>query len=93
MPFRQDAVAAPRNVAAARPNSTDKVAVYWYRVAACGSWASAGMQLGAIDDHAGLAVLAHLLERERAANHVAGEALPAFGIVGPSTDAVMHREA
>jgi hypothetical protein len=35
--------------------------------------------------------VAHLLERERAADHVAGEALPAFGIVGPGMDTVVDR--
>ena len=35
-----------------------------------------GVRFGAVDDHAGLLVVAHLLERERAANHVTGEPLP-----------------
>ena len=34
----------------------------------------------------------HLLERERAADHVAAEPLPALGIVGYCVDPVMHRE-
>ena len=33
-----------------------------------------GMQFGTVDDYAGSCVVAHLLERERAADHVAGEA-------------------
>lgn len=49
------------------------------------------MRLGTIDDHAGVRCIAHLLERERAADHVAGEPLPASGIVG--ADPVMDREA
>ena len=51
------------------------------------------MQSGAVDDHAGLVVVAHLLESERAADHVAGKALPAFGVVGFAADPVVHREA
>ncbi len=52
-----------------------------------------GVPPGAVDDHAGFAVVAHFLECERAANHVAGEALPAFGIGGLGTDSVMDRKA
>jgi len=48
---------------------------------------------GAVDDHAGIAVVTHFLECERAANHVAGEALPAFGIGGLDIDSVMDRKA
>ncbi|MEJ2247761.1 MAG: hypothetical protein P8Y80_17065 [Acidobacteriota bacterium] len=52
-----------------------------------------GVQLGAVDDHGGLLVVAHLLEGEGTANHVAGETLPAFGVGGFAADAVVHREA
>ena len=37
--------------------------------------------------------MAHFLERERAVDHVSGEALPAFGIRRFAADAVVHREA
>jgi len=40
------------------------------------------VQFGAVDDHAGLLVVAHLLEGERASDHITGKALPAFEIVG-----------
>jgi hypothetical protein len=39
-----------------------------------------GVRFGAIDHHAGVRCIAHLLERERAADHVAAEPLPALGI-------------
>ena len=52
-----------------------------------------GVQFGAVDDHAGLLIKAHLLERERAADHVASEALAAFGIGGLGTDAIVYRES
>jgi hypothetical protein len=51
------------------------------------------MQFGAVDDHAGLLIEAHLLERERAADHVKGEALAAFGVGGLGADAVVDRKA
>lgn len=51
------------------------------------------VQFGAVDHHAGLVVVAHLPECEGAADHVAGKALPAIGIVGFGADAVVDREA
>jgi len=52
-----------------------------------------GMEFGAIDDHVGFGVVAHLLEGKRTADHVAGEALAAFGIVSFAADAIMYGEA
>ncbi len=49
-----------------------------------------GVQFGAIDDHAGLLIIAHLVECKRAANHVAGHALASFGIGGLAADAVVQ---
>ena len=51
------------------------------------------MEFGAIDDHAGLPVIGHFLQGEGIADHIAGEALSAFGIMSPNMDAVMDREA
>jgi len=51
------------------------------------------VQSGTVDDHAGVAVVAHLLESERATDHVAGKALPAVGVGGIAADPVVHREA
>jgi hypothetical protein len=45
-----------------------------------------GVRFGAIDNHAGVRCIAHLLERERVADHVAAEPLPALGIVGHGDD-------
>ena len=52
-----------------------------------------GVQPGAVNDHARLLVVAHLLEGERTADHVASKALLAIGIVGFAADPVVHREA
>jgi len=51
------------------------------------------MQFGTIDDCASVWCITHLLKRERAADHVAGESLAAFGIEGFAADAVVHGEA
>jgi len=48
-----------------------------------------GVQLGAVDDHAGLLVVAHLLEGEGTANHVPGKTFPAFGVGGFAADPVV----
>lgn len=51
-----------------------------------------GVQLGAVDHHAGLLVVAHLVERKRATDHVAGKALAPVCIGSLDLDAVVHGE-
>ena len=50
---------------------------------------SGGVQFGAVDDRAGLGVVAHLLESEGTADHVAGEALSGVGVGRFAANAVM----
>ena len=51
------------------------------------------MRFGAIDDRAGVLIKAHLVECKWAADHVAGEALSAFGIAGFAANAIVYRKA
>ncbi len=51
------------------------------------------MRFGAIDDRAGVLIKAHFVECKWAADHVAGEALSAFGIVAFAANAIVDREA
>jgi hypothetical protein len=51
------------------------------------------VQFGAIDDHAGFTVVAHLVERKGAADHVAGEVLATFGAGGLGADAIVNRKS
>ncbi len=51
------------------------------------------MHLGAVHDHAGRGVVAHLLEREGSAYHVPGELLSPLRVGSLHTFTVVHREA
>ena len=51
------------------------------------------VRFAAIDDRAGVLIKAHLVECKWAADHVAGEALSAFGIVAFAANAIVYREA
>ena len=47
-----------------------------------------GVEFGTIDDHTGPVVIGHFLQGEGCADHIAGELLSAFGIVGVHPDLV-----
>jgi len=51
------------------------------------------MEFGTVEDHAGVAVVGHLLEREGRADPVTGQLLAALGVAGPDPDRVVDREA
>lgn len=51
------------------------------------------MRIGAINDYARFPLIAHLVWRERAADHVASEPLTSFGISSFDADAIVYRES